>query len=388
MVSVSDVDVQVAEIIIYGGDWDMLGVHLRQHCGFVDRFVLVESDAAFSGDPRTPELERRRAELPAGDAEVRIITLGQLNNPDLKWKWSRARAQRDAGFMGVIDLDPDAIVFISDVDELIDASALGRLVAELDGPMRVAMDVRYQYLDRSAPGWPCCGSKVPVSLRRQVVGAPPFAQPCAVMCRRRHLGLPGESSVSAVRKAPGARTRWVAGWHLTGVGPSVQDGRRERTNKHGHPARTVEPDHMQRCAAAGVHFRGWWYAQTAERADFPPELEVVANLIPDALAPGPLPNHRYRRALRAWCQIRQWTWLPDALVGWVDKRMDYPGAVLQAALRLTDGVLVHLPARTWPNRPAPPLRQHASCSAKGGHCANSSGASGASGVSEDDHDHG
>jgi hypothetical protein len=324
-------------MIIYGGEWDLLCAHLRQHARHVDRFVLVEADCTHSGEARETTLERRRDELPVGDAELRIITLRQLDGADVARPMARGGRQRNAGYMGVADLPADTIVLVADVDELLAPATFDRLRDELESPVRLRLDVRYQFLDRRAPGWPCCEQHVPVELRRAPPATTDFAQPALLAARLGDLRPMGPQSPDGLRRRPKRRSDWTAGWHLTGIDPSVRQGRKEVIGAHAMTGRIVDPEHMARCARAGVHHRGWWYVVPAE---LPPELQRIADAIPGSCAPAPLPDARRRRALRARAEARQWERLPDRLVACIDRRFDDPGVVTTATAALADRWMV------------------------------------------------
>ena len=324
-------------MILYGGEWDLLCAHLRQHAPFVDRFVLVEADCTHSGEARETTLEQRRDQLPVGDADLRIITLRQLDGAEVTRPMARGVRQRNAGYMGVADLPPDTIVLVADVDEVLAPATFGRLPDELDTPVRLRLDVRYQFLDRRAPGWPCCEHHVPAELRRGPSATTDFAQPAVLAARLGDLRPMGPQSPDGLRRRPKRRSDWTAGWHLTGIDPSVRLGRKEAIGAHAMTGRIVDSEHMRRCARAGVHHRGWWYVVPAA---LPPELQRIADALPGSLAPAPLPDTRRRRALRAWAEARQWERLPDRLVALIDRRFDDPGVITTATAALADRWLV------------------------------------------------
>lgn len=329
----------VAEVMLYGGEWHLLVAHLTVHRDHVDRFVLVEADHHHDGSRRTPELESRLADLPVESERVRLLSISLDPSPSIT-SGRRERIQRDAGFIGIADLPSDALVILSDVDEILRPSEIDVLGGSVVAPTRIGLSARLGFVDRLAGGWHCCGHLVPPELRRHDPRRRPFLFPGPVACRRAHLGPPGPNSPFALRRRTTALDHRERGWHFTSVDPVTRAGAKERVGAHAARGRSVDPDHVHRCIAAGVHHDGWWYATALDADELEFEVRAVADLVPGATAPDPLPPMRNRRALRAWCEVRLHPRVPDAVVARIDRRFDEPGPVTTTVFGVVDRLLL------------------------------------------------
>lgn len=102
---------------LYNGEVDLLRLRMAE-LARADRFIVVEGATTFSG-------RARKVGLPediAADPRVRHVVVSDL--PVDQGPWACEVRQRNAILLGIDDAPEDAVLLISDVDEIPRASAL------------------------------------------------------------------------------------------------------------------------------------------------------------------------------------------------------------------------------------------------------------------------
>lgn len=129
---------RIIDAFLYHNEERMLRARLELLRGCVDRHILIEGDLTYQGQPRPPAenipdgVETHYVTLPRGDEGLPGWATGK--------HWERERAQRDAIADAVRCEPDDAILLVTDVDELIDPRALRRLVGRVGRrPLRLEM---------------------------------------------------------------------------------------------------------------------------------------------------------------------------------------------------------------------------------------------------------
>lgn len=106
----------------FSDELELLEVRLHELAHVVDRFVLVEATATFSGLPKRLLFDEARPRFEAFAGRIIHIVVDDL--PDVADAWARERHQRDAVLRGLAGCRPDDLVLLSDVDEIPRASAV------------------------------------------------------------------------------------------------------------------------------------------------------------------------------------------------------------------------------------------------------------------------
>lgn len=122
----------IVDAFPFFNELDLLEVRLTELYPVVDHFILVESTRTHKGDPKPLYYGENRQRFAKWNDKIRHITVADLPGGDTQAAiWRREIGQRQAIEQGLVDFADDAIVLVSDLDEI---------------PRREAVD----YLRRSA----------------------------------------------------------------------------------------------------------------------------------------------------------------------------------------------------------------------------------------------
>ena len=146
---------RVFDCFPFGTELDVLRLRLELLDPVVDRFVIVEAPTTFSGQAKPLHYAEHRDELAAyADKVVHVVVDDMPPPPASGDRWPAERFQRDAIGRGLVDADPDDLVLVSDVDELIDPDVVAGPLQQVDEP--VALEMRLAYWRGNwelADGW-------------------------------------------------------------------------------------------------------------------------------------------------------------------------------------------------------------------------------------------
>jgi beta-1,4-mannosyl-glycoprotein beta-1,4-N-acetylglucosaminyltransferase len=186
---------RIFDLFPYNGEAMMLAIKLNEMADWVDRFVIVEARSSFTGEPKPVHFEAQRPMFAAFEGKIEHVVVDafpeRLNSP-----WSREFFQRDSAARGLDGVwSPDDYVLITDVDEIIDRSALEGLERDI-APIRLRF---FQYF-----------------LNCEYVMSQPSAQ--AVVAKARFLARNGSSYLRlAARDREKGRELEDAGWHFSSI---------------------------------------------------------------------------------------------------------------------------------------------------------------------------
>jgi beta-1,4-mannosyl-glycoprotein beta-1,4-N-acetylglucosaminyltransferase len=128
----------IYDCFTFFNELDLLEVRLREMDEVVDRFVLVEAAQTFQGKAKPLHFKENQTafsryadkiihvivEFPAGDLT------SSLNTQPKNEIWARQYYQRDAIARGLTGAQPNDLIIVSDVDEIISASKLREALAK------------------------------------------------------------------------------------------------------------------------------------------------------------------------------------------------------------------------------------------------------------------
>jgi beta-1,4-mannosyl-glycoprotein beta-1,4-N-acetylglucosaminyltransferase len=182
--------VTVWSVTPFCGELDILELRLRTLDEVVDRHVIVEAFETQTGRPKPLVFWENKARFaPWQDKIVHVV------QPTLSMRgaWARERSQRDACMVGMDDLAPGDLVFLSDVDEIPDPACFA--VADPSaGPVWVGMSMHLYYLNWRWPELPVAGG----TRASFVTGAQLLERPASRLVEEQASHMPG-----------------VNGWHLS-----------------------------------------------------------------------------------------------------------------------------------------------------------------------------
>lgn len=266
----------------------------------VDVFVIVEADMTFQGEPRTLDFPDVRARITLGEDRIRYVTVTGL--PVEKGAWECERRVRDAILEGLVGIDGEALVLISDIDEIADRDLLVALAKEVVTP--VALKFRY-FTYKVDWEW-----------------LVPWVKPRAL--RRRHLVSPDD-----LRRERGLPMIENAGWHMSWLGD--EDRVREKIESFSHTEMRDllnSPHHVRMCVNLGVDLLG---------------RGVLRQVTPAEAFPG-FPRKDYPtlwappRTSRQLISARLYNFAVPGL-----RKLSFP----TDPIRFTLGVLLSAPVRVW-----------------------------------------
>lgn len=128
----------IYDCFTFYNELDLLRVRLHELYDVVDHFVLVEATQTFQGNPKrlyfkenkkafaryTDKIIHVIVEFPTGDLTSQRFTRARHGN------WARQYFQRDQIARGLTQAQPDDLIIVSDVDEIISAQKLRDAIAK------------------------------------------------------------------------------------------------------------------------------------------------------------------------------------------------------------------------------------------------------------------
>lgn len=217
----------IVDVFMFNQEFDMLDCRLYELEGVVDRFIAIEADHTFTGEPKPYYLSERSHDYPQVEV-VRAQTsdIEGIPSPNFAWvakgsvdHWRREAKQRESAEHLLTALPDDAVILMGDLDEI----PMRDVVASWDGKPSVLVMYMAVY-----------------SLRLKFPGA--WAG--TVVGRRRDL-----HSFVAMRN-----TRWQqepltrTGWHLTWFGKpedrlrKMSGSAHQEMSEHAHELAYVYPE--------------------------------------------------------------------------------------------------------------------------------------------------
>jgi len=155
----------VWSVVPFFNELDVLEARLTEMARVVDHFVVVEATSTHRGEPKplyfqqaasrfsrwSEQIHYRVVDLPSGPVgpadDVRALPEWERDRPT---DWVRERYQRDVAhrFLGELGAASDDLVLLTDLDEIVRADAVNRVMAATGrGPAVMAME-HYRYSPR------------------------------------------------------------------------------------------------------------------------------------------------------------------------------------------------------------------------------------------------
>lgn len=127
---------------------DVLDIRLQELYPVVDRFVIVQSNYTFRGNPKPDYFDYRRFQKYMDKVELLVVN-PDVPNGEPSLAWEREAKQRNGILFGLSDAKPDDIIIISDADEIPRRSVIEGI--EPDGVVSLALDVYCVYINWLTP---------------------------------------------------------------------------------------------------------------------------------------------------------------------------------------------------------------------------------------------
>jgi len=110
----------LVDTFMFYNEFDILELRLELLDRYVDRFVLVESEVNHVGGPKELFFQNNKQRFARWLPKITHIIVTAEEAPKDENPWSREKYQRECILRGLEDVSGDAIVMISDVDEIPD----------------------------------------------------------------------------------------------------------------------------------------------------------------------------------------------------------------------------------------------------------------------------
>ncbi|MCL6096010.1 MAG: hypothetical protein M1519_09350 [Actinobacteria bacterium] len=140
----------VWDVFPFFNEMELLEARLETLYPAVDRFVIVEANLTYRGDPKPLWFDQNKEKfLPFMDKIVHVVA--DLSNGSGS-AWQREAAQRDAALSTLRTASPEDLILSCDLDEIPDVNKLQAILdATKDGPVALGMAAYYYTLNWRAP---------------------------------------------------------------------------------------------------------------------------------------------------------------------------------------------------------------------------------------------
>jgi len=112
----------LVDTFMFYNELTVLELRLNLLDEYVDRFVLVESEVNHKGGPKPLFFQENKDRFAKWAHKIHHIIVTAEESPTDEDPWSREKYQRNCILRGLDDVPPEAIVMVSDVDEIPDFS--------------------------------------------------------------------------------------------------------------------------------------------------------------------------------------------------------------------------------------------------------------------------
>ncbi len=137
---------EIYDCFLFFNELEILDIRFHELYDKVDKFVIVESVETFRGNLKPLYFDENRLRYKRFlDKIIHVVVYDRINTTN---PWIREEFQRNQIMRGLIHCQPDDLVFISDADEIIRATALVDIVQSICGdrhPVVVCEQPMYRY---------------------------------------------------------------------------------------------------------------------------------------------------------------------------------------------------------------------------------------------------
>lgn len=137
----------------FHNELDLLEIRLAELYNKVDHFVIIESNQTFTSNPKPFHFEDNKSRY--AQFLDKIIYIKVEDMPEHPDAWVNDRFQRDQIFRGIADADPNDLILISDLDEIIRPAAVDHMINSSSTLFALRMTLhnfRFNYVRSSASG--------------------------------------------------------------------------------------------------------------------------------------------------------------------------------------------------------------------------------------------
>jgi hypothetical protein len=120
----------LVDTFMFYNELETLELRLTVLDPFVDRFVLVESELNHRGGPKELFFEKNKKKFSEWIPKIKHVIVKADESPTDADPWSREKYQRECILSGLDDVPDDAIVMVSDVDEIPDLNKIPKTLPQ------------------------------------------------------------------------------------------------------------------------------------------------------------------------------------------------------------------------------------------------------------------
>ena len=315
----------VWDCFFFGDEVDMLDFRMRELDPVVDRFVVVEGDRMYSGEPKPSHFIQNRSRF--ADFDDKIVHIVVPLSVDGVDRYDRENEQHRALYPFIEDLDPNDVVLLGDVDEIPYRHVVERWRDELEVPLRLELAWSVYYVNWVLP-------------RRFLEG--PFAfrsKDVAHRGVRSFLGdpMPFERDYHELVLPS-------AGRHLSSLGGAATLSKKFASyiDPGFDNERDRSIDHLSQCFRYGVHYEGRWLIDRIPQSQLDSMLSRLYESKPDWFDFAEAPPAWRSRSYRGYTWLRRMNWVPERALSFID---DHPGSVTGAGAPIFAAVDAFLQVR-------------------------------------------
>ena len=133
--------------MLFRNELDLLEIRLNELQDIIDYFVIAESTFTFQGTPKPLILQDNWEKFNKWHNKIIYIKVDDV--PNTSNAWDNEQWQRNAILRGLTDADPDDLIIISDVDEILRANVIAdmkRNPRELYGFRTPYFNFKFNYM--------------------------------------------------------------------------------------------------------------------------------------------------------------------------------------------------------------------------------------------------
>jgi beta-1,4-mannosyl-glycoprotein beta-1,4-N-acetylglucosaminyltransferase len=120
----------LVDTFMFYNELETLELRLTVLDPFIDRFVLVESELNHRGGPKELFFEKNKERFSKWIHKIKHVIVKADESPTDADPWSREKHQRECILRGLDDVPDNAIVMVSDVDEIPDLNKIPKILPQ------------------------------------------------------------------------------------------------------------------------------------------------------------------------------------------------------------------------------------------------------------------
>jgi beta-1,4-mannosyl-glycoprotein beta-1,4-N-acetylglucosaminyltransferase len=328
---------KVWDCFLFNDELELLYFRLSELCDVVDQFVLVEAKHTFRGQPKPLTYLENKSKFHAFAAKIKHIIVDDMP-ATVDTPWERERHQHAAILKGLVEVNPDDLVIVGDVDELPHAEVIADLRLNLSEPVRLVLHHCIYFANWKLPqDWGdasmvCRGSQLDHPAMDFILGK---SSANAQAPRREHHQNWKVSHLSSVKRIMNA------GWHLSYMGGTNAINKKFRQFSHSEfdIPKINNQQYLNNCIRLGVDFKGKFILHRQTLDELEPMLQRLYAQWPDTFQ---FPKHRnfftaiFAKAYRRYARWRFLYDLPGKFVVFIDSHLILSLLVLTPPLLLAD----------------------------------------------------